>query len=239
MEPQIIKEEKNYLVVNKPAGLVVHSDGRTEEKTLCDFLIKKYPEIKGVGEPLELSDGSQIERPGIVHRLDRDTSGVMLVARTEDGFNFLKNLFKNREVSKTYHAFVYGNIKEDSLIIDDPIGRSKKDFRQWMSGDKARGTLRPAVTEIEVLKRSDKKDITFIEARPKTGRTHQIRVHLKSRNNQIVGDSLYAPNREGLLGFNRLALHSFKISFKNEEDQLVEYVAEYPPDFDKALKDFS
>lgn len=239
MEPQIIKEEKDYLAINKPAGLVVHSDGRTEEKTLCDFLIQKYPEIKGVGEPLELSDGTKIERPGIVHRLDRETSGVMLVARTEEGFSFLKDLFKNREVSKTYHAFVYGNIKEDSLLIDEPIGRSKKDFRQWMSGDKARGNLRPAVTEVEVLKRSDNRDVTFLEARPRTGRTHQIRVHLKFRNNPIVSDGLYAPNREDLLGFERLALHSYKISFKNKDGQIVEYVADYPDDFEKALKDFS
>jgi 23S rRNA pseudouridine1911/1915/1917 synthase len=246
MNPQIIKEEKDYLIINKPAGLVVHSDGRTKEKTLCDFLIEKFPEISGVGEPLKISDEKDqskqekiIDRPGIVHRLDRDTSGVMIVARTQEGFDHFKKLFKDRKNQKAYQAFVYGNIKEDSFIIDDPIGRSKKDFRQWMSGKSARGNLRSAETEFKVLKRSEKKDITFVEAYPKTGRTHQIRVHLKSINSPIVADSLYAPNRDPKLEFKRMALHAYSIRFKDLEGEVKEYIAEYPEDFKSAIKFFS
>ena len=246
MNPQIIKEEKDYLVINKPAGLVVHSDGRTQEKTLCDFLLEIYPEIDGVGEPLKIFSKNEkgedveivIDRPGIVHRLDRDTSGVMLVARTQDGFDFLKELFKNRQIEKTYHAFVYGNIKEDEIIINEPIGRSKKDFRQWLAGGNARGKLRPAETHVNILKRSENKKTTFIQAMPKTGRTHQIRVHLKSVNSPIVADGLYAPNRDGLFGFNRMALHAYSIKFLDRDNKEKEFVAEYPKDFKEAIEKF-
>jgi 23S rRNA pseudouridine1911/1915/1917 synthase len=246
MNPEIIKEEKDYLVINKPAGLVVHSDGRTEEKTLCDFIIEKYPEISGVGEPLKIEtkdeEGNIVEkiinRPGIVHRLDRNTSGVMLVARTNEGFDFLKELFKNRQVEKTYHCFIYGNLKEDKIIVDDPIGRSKKDFRQWMAGDNARGKLRTAETEFNVLQRSEDKTVTFIEAKPKTGRTHQIRVHLKHLNSPIVSDELYAPNRGKLLGFERMALHAYSLKFTDQNEQLQDFVADYSEDFKKAVESF-
>jgi len=246
MNPQIIKEEKDYLIINKPTGLVVHSDGRTQEKNLCDFLIENYPEIKGVGEPLKISEKKDghtnekiIDRPGIVHRLDRNTSGVMIVARTQEGFEYFKELFKNREIQKKYHAFIYGNLKEDSIVVDEPIGRNKKDFRQWMSGENARGNLRPAKTEFKVLKRSDKKDITFIEALPKTGRTHQIRVHLKSLNSPIICDELYAPNRDSKLGFDRMALHAQSIRFKDINGEVKEYTADYPEDFKNAVSIFS
>lgn len=243
MQLQIIKEEKNYIVINKPAGIVVHSDGRTRETTLCDLLIEKYPEIVGVGEPLKISDGKGgqkiIERHGIVHRLDRETSGVMLVARTVEGFSFLKDAFKNRLVQKTYQAFVYGNVREDKFQISEPIGRSPKDFRQRFSGKKVKGKLRSALTFFRVLKRSAKKDLTFIEAQPKTGRTHQIRVHLKFLGAPVVADSLYASSREPRLGFKRLALHSYKIEFVDVSGQKREYVADYPEDFSKAIADFS
>jgi 23S rRNA pseudouridine1911/1915/1917 synthase len=233
---EILKKEKDYLVINKPSGLIVHSDGRSEEETLCDILVKQYPEIENVGEPL-IIEGKEIKRPGIVHRLDKETSGVMLVARTDEGFEFLKNKFKNREIEKTYHAFVWGNIKEDNGLIDEPIGRSKKDFRRWFAGSKARGKLREAVTEYKVLKRIENKEITFVEAKPKTGRTHQIRVHFKHMYNPLVGDMLYG-SREYALGFNRLALHARSISFIDKKSDKVEYIAEYPIDFIKALDTF-
>jgi len=250
MDPQIIKEEKDYIVINKPAGLIVHSDGRTQEKNLCDFMIGLYPEIKGVGEPLKIitktkEDGKEIikektiNRPGIVHRLDRETSGVMIIARTEKGFDFFKELFKNRKVEKKYHTFVYGNIREDIFSIDEPIGRSKKNFKQWMSGENTRGKLRSAKTDFKILKRSEDKSVTFVEALPKTGRTHQIRVHLKSINAPIISDNIYAPNREQKLGFDRLALHSYSIGFTDIYNNKVSFSAGYPEDFDKAVERFS
>lgn len=234
----ILQEEKDYIIINKPAGLVVHSDGRTEENTVCDEILKIYPEIREVGEPMILSSGERIERPGIVHRLDRDTSGVMIIARTSKGFEYLKKLFQNRDIQKTYHAFVYGNIREDEGVIDTPIGRSKKNFKQWLAGLNARGKMREAVTEFRVLERSPSKDITFISAFPKTGRTHQIRVHLKSIYHPLVGDTLYVPDREDVLNIGRTALHAQKISFRDMQGNLIEIEAPYPIDFENALNTF-
>lgn len=236
---EVIEEKKDYLVINKPAGLMVHPDGRSEEKTLCDFIVEKYPEIKGVGEPIELKDGTTIDRPGIVHRLDKDTSGIMLVARTQKGFEYLKQQFKDRKVEKTYNAFVYTNIKEDEFEINSSIGRDKNDFRRWKAGDNARGQLRPAQTFFKVITRSEDKKTTFVEARPKTGRTHQIRVHLTSIYKPIVCDSLYAPGREPVLGFDRLALHAGKISFIDLDGEKVEYEADYPADFVEAISNIN
>jgi 23S rRNA pseudouridine1911/1915/1917 synthase len=243
---EIIEEKEDYIIVNKPAKLMVHSDGRSDEKTLCDFLISQYPKIEGVGEPLVLKEKNEngeeverkIDRPGIVHRLDKETSGVMVVAITQKGFEYLKQQFKDRKIEKTYHAFVYGNIKEDEFMVDEPIGRSKKDFRRWFAGESARGQKRPAETFFRVLKRSEDKIVTFIEAKPKTGRTHQIRVHLKHLYKPIVSDSLYAPDRKPLFGFERQALHARKISFLDPNGEKVNYVAEYPEDFEKALATF-
>jgi len=231
----IITQTKDYALINKPAGLVVHSNGKTEEKTLCDFLLEHFPEIENVGEPIILQNGTIIKKPGIVHRLDRETSGIMLVALNQEAFTYFKELFKNREVKKTYHAFVYENIKEDSGVIDKPIGRSRNDFRQWQAGSKARGEMRDAVTEFRVMGRSTDKSFTFVEAMPKTGRTHQIRVHFKHLSHPLVADALYAPNRGNQLGFERMALHSKKIEFTGPDGVLVEAEAPYPDDFEKAL----
>lgn len=231
----VIKQKKDYLIINKPAGLLVHTDGKTKEKTLCDFLLEKYPEIENIGESLKLNSGEIIKKPGIVHRLDKETSGIMIVALNQKFFEFIKKQFQDRKIKKTYHAFVYGNLKEDSGIIDAKIGRSKKDFRQWFSGKSARGELREAVTEYKVLKRLQDKSATFIEVYPKTGRTHQIRVHFKHIYHPLICDNLYAPNRESMFGFQRVALHSFKIGFYNLENKYIEETAPYPDDFLKAI----
>jgi len=235
MPPEILKEDKDYIVISKPTGLVVHSDGRTDEETLCDWVLKKYPEIEGIGESMELESGEVIERPGIVHRLDRDTSGAMVVARTQEGFEHLKKQFQDRLVEKKYIAIVYGNIKEDIFVVDEPIGRSRKNFRQWFSGRKVRGKTREAVTEFRVLKRSSHKEVTIVEVSPKTGRTHQIRVHLKSRYHPIICDKLYAPDRDCLLNMSRTALHSKTIKFQDLEGNEVSIEAPYPKDFEKAI----
>lgn len=234
---EILKEDPNFLVINKPAGLVVHSDGRTDEPTVCDCVLENFPDVAGVGEPAEIA-GEKIDRPGIVHRLDRDTSGAMIIARNQKTFEYLKKQFKDRKVEKKYHAFVYGNIKEDEFVVDDPIGRSKKDFRQWFSGkiSAMRGKTRDAITEFRVLWRSVDKTFTFVEASPKTGRTHQIRVHLKSIYHPIIADSIYAPDRESMLGFDRTALHAKSIKFIDEAGNDVFVEAPYPSDFVDALE---
>lgn len=238
LTPTILYEDDNILAINKPAGLVVHPDGKSDVYTLCDWLIKKYPQIKNVGEHLKLSDENLIPRPGIVHRLDKDTSGVMLVAKTQEGFMHLKHQFKNRSISKAYHAFVYGNIKVERKTIDWPMGRSKGNIRRWTVEKFARGKIREAVTQVRVLKRFkfDGQMLSFIEARPLTGRTHQIRVHLNAIYHPIVSDSLYAPKNNKTLGFERHALHAFRIVFKNTKGKEITVTAPYPDDFQKALE---
>lgn len=231
-EIEILYEDENVLVINKPAGLVVHGDGKTKEDTLVDWILEKYPEIKEVGEPGRDSKGGIIFRPGIVHRLDRETSGVMLIAKNQKSFDFLKKQFQNHEIKKTYHAFVAGEIKDRQGTIDRPIGRSSKDFRMWSAQRGARGEMREAITDYKVLIAT--KDYSFVEVSPKTGRTHQIRVHFKAISHPLIGDSLYNPKHKNILGFERLALHSYEISFKGLEGDSHVINAPYPDDFNKA-----
>jgi len=280
MSPEIIYEDENILVLNKPAGLVVHGDlsrlkkadgkeRKSKEETLCDWVLENYPEMENVGEPMELQvKGNKvikpedekenlsnfehdnfitILRPGIVHRLDRETSGVIVLAKNQDTFYFLKEQFQNRRVEKVYNAVAWGNIRQDEGTIDAPIGRHSKDFRQWSATRGARGQMREAMTEYKVLSRfsahdghiSDKEEggekFVFLEVRPKTGRTHQIRVHLKFLGNPIVCDKLYAENRKCVLGFERVALHARKITLEIPKKGTKTFEAPYPEDFVELL----
>lgn len=233
MEIPIIYEDEDILAINKPAGLVVHSDGRTEEPSVAEWFVAKYPEAKGVGEKL-----GDIERPGIVHRIDRDTSGILLLAKTPKGHAHLKEQFQNREVEKTYHAFLYGNLKDDRGSINLPIARSASNFKKWSAQRGARGEKREALTYFEVLKRAEDHSFSFVEAKPKTGRTHQLRVHFQAVHHPVVADPLYAPKKPKLLGFERLALHARKITFLNLKGEKIALEAEYPEDFKRALEVF-
>jgi len=230
---EILFENENIVAINKPSGLVVHSDGKTLERNVCDWLVETYPKIKEVGEPWVRPDGTTLYRPGIVHRLDRDTSGVLVIAKNQASFLNLKSQFQDRETRKTYNAFVYGLIKEAQGVIDRPIGRSKSDFRQWTAQRGARGEMRDALTEYEVVKTC--KDVSYVEVHPKTGRTHQIRVHFKAINHPVVCDSLYASNKPSLLGFNRLALHAKSIEIKDLDGSFYRVEAPLPEDFTVAL----
>ena len=237
----ILYEDEDILVINKPAGLVVHSDGRTKEPTLVEWILKKYPKIRGVGDPVpsELDakrftlNASDL-RPGIVHRLDRETSGALIIAKNQEAFYRMKHQFKKQEVHKTYHAFVYGRMKHDDGLIDRPIARSRTNPVLWSATRGRKGEDRPAVTEYRVLRRGSAH--TFVELYPRTGRTHQLRVHLKAINYPIVSDKLYAPNHEPALGFTRLALHSKIISFMLADGKRVSVEAPYPADFLAAQK---
>jgi 23S rRNA pseudouridine1911/1915/1917 synthase len=245
---EILFENEDLVAINKPAGIMVHGDGKSPEYTIADWMLETYPASRNVGEPIMLrtvvsgpnSSTSVIMRPGIVHRLDKDTSGVMLLAKTPQGFEHLKQQFKDRTISKTYRAFVYNNIKEDALKIALSIGRSSKDVRRWSAGKDARGELRDALTNFTVLGRgqAEGEHITFIQADPKTGRTHQIRVHAKAIDRPLVGDALYAPGRKTVLGFKRLALHAVKIAFNDLTGARIEVEAPYPEDFTQAIKTF-
>ena len=235
---EIIYEDKNILAINKPVDLLVHGDGKNKTPTLSDWVLEKYPELKNIGEPIELQDGSNIYRPGVVHRLDKDTSGIILVAKNQKSFEDLKSQFKNKEIQKNYRAFVYGNVKYDKKVINTPIGRSKTNFKRWATTREIRGQAREAVTEYKtILKR---KNFSYLDIFPKTGRTHQIRVHMKYDNHPIVADHLYAGknfNRKDEtlnLNFKTQALHAYKIKFKTLDGKILELVAPLPANFIKA-----
>jgi len=232
MEPEILFETENIVAINKPAGLVVHYDGKTKESTVVDWVEKTYPETKGVGEPLILSTGEVIKRSGIVHRLDRDTSGVLLIARTQDAYEYLKKQFKEGTIKKAYRAFVYGKIDQNRGSIRRPIGRSQADFRKFSAAKRIRGNEREAETVYNLITATD--SVSYLNVLPQTGRTHQIRVHMLAINHPVVCDSLYAPNRECMLGFKRLALHAYSILFKDMDGGERTIEAPLPPDFCKA-----
>ena len=235
MKIKILYEDSNILVIDKPSGISVHSDGRTKEKTLVDWILKNYPKMKNVGEPM-----GDILRPGVVHRLDRDTSGVLVLAKNQKAYEFLKNQFKEREIKKVYHTVVSGFVREDRGVINKPIGRSPNDFRKRLAGRGARGELKEAVTEYKVIKRFEDKKIkyTYLEVRPKTGRTHQIRVHMKFLNHPVVCDSLYNTGKPAPAGFTRLALHAKSIEFNlptgkagNLKSEVIKVESPLPKEF--------
>lgn len=259
MKVKILYEDKNMLVLDKPAGVAVHADARTtKEKTIADFIIENYPTIENVGEPMTVEHGGKkvdIKRPGIVHRLDRETSGVLLVAKNQKTFEILKEQFQNHTIKKIYRAFVYGFVTDPKAslatgkrgIINVPLGRSPKDIRMWTAGRGARPPLRDATTEYIVLDRfmdipnpKVKADhqFSYVEVYPKTGRTHQIRVHMRYINHPVVSDPLYRGAKDLELGMKRLALHALSVTFRlpNGEQKTVE--APLPADFKKAVKTY-
>lgn len=229
MQIKTLYEDEDFLVIEKPSGVAVHPDGKTREETVTDWVLENYPEMKNVGEPL-----GDIVRPGVVHRLDKETSGVLVLAKHQKAHQFLKKQFQERTVKKTYHAIVDGILKEDQGIINKLIGRSPKDFRRRLSGRGARGEMREAITEYKVLKRftdQNGQNFTYLVVTPKTGRTHQIRVHMKFINHPIVGDTLYNPKG---VSSSRMMLHAYSMEFRSLDDKLIKVESQLP----KILKDF-
>jgi 23S rRNA pseudouridine1911/1915/1917 synthase len=235
LTPSILYEDVDMLVIDKPAGLVVHSDGRTEEPTLSDWVLAKYPILKDVGGMHTLDGGRYAPRAGILHRLDRETSGVIIIAKNDETFYFIQRQFLDRSIEKIYNAIVYGKLEQKEGVIDLPIGRSRSDFRKWTTGEDARGALRPALTEYRVLKESG--GFSLLELRPKTGRTHQLRVHLLAVSHPILCDSRY--ETPCALGFTRLALHASTLILKLPNDETRTFTAPPPQDFTTALLSFN
>ncbi|MFZ2149656.1 MAG: RluA family pseudouridine synthase [Minisyncoccia bacterium] len=242
MKIKILYEDSNILAIDKPSGISVHPDGRTKEKTLTEWILKNYPKMKNVGEDevFEYKNKKiEIKKPGVVHRLDRDTSGVLLLAKNQKAYEFLKNQFQERTIKKTYLAIVSGNLKNERGVINKPIGRSPKDFRRYSAGRGARGEMREAVTQYRVLSRfEDKKGnkFTYMELHPKTGRTHQLRVHMKYLNHPIVCDALYNPDNPCPKGISRMALHAKLIEFKNLKGDIVKVESKIPEEIEKVVK---
>jgi len=231
MKIKILYEDKDILVIDKPSGISVHPADKVvnkKEKFITDWIIENYPKMKNVGEPM-----GEIKRPGIVHRLDKDTSGVLILAKNQKTYEFLKTQFQERKVKKIYHAIVSGFFKEDHGVVNKPIGRSPSDFRRHLAGRGARGELREALTEYKVLNKfeSAKGKFSYLEVYPKTGRTHQIRVHMKYLSHPVACDSLYDPDGPCPKGFSRMALHAKSIEFKDLKGKTIKVESNLPKEF--------
>lgn len=225
MNIQIIFEDKNIIILNKPSGLVVHPFDYSTESTLVDFLHEKYPDIFSFENNVTLQDKRIIALGGIVHKLDRDTSGVMVIAKTKNIFDELKIQFRGHVIKKIYITLVEGGVEKDSFIIDAPLGRSKKEYKQSTNPKNPRGELRSAITDVEVLKRYN--NVTLVKLYPKTGRTHQLRAHMSSIGHPIIGDVLYGSK----INSSRIMLHAESLGFKLEGKEYY-FEVEIPEGFD-------
>ncbi len=211
IEVEVIAGNKDFLVINKPAGISVHPSWSEQQNTLANGLIARFPELEGVGEN-EL-------RPGIVHRLDKKTSGLILVARKQESFLELKKLFQNRKIIKKYQAICWGRVKKKG-VTKGFIGRSRKYPTRQATSKYPEKLINPksAVTEIKPLESG--KRTSLLEVVPQTGRKHQIRIHLHALGHPIVGDDKYASQRVARFNriFDRHLLHaeSLKFSFQGK-----------------------
>ena len=206
---KIVYEDNDVIVINKPAGVLSQNAESSESPSVSDFLVKHYPEIKNVGED-EM-------RFGVVHRLDKDTSGVMIVAKNNKAFEFLKDQFKNRKTQKVYLALVYGNVNPPEGVIDFKIGRSKTNPNmQTVIDTKKKENIksREAKTVYKTIKNFE--NYSLLEVSPKTGRMHQIRVHLKAIGYPVVGDRKYffKKYKNENLELKRQFLHASELNIK-------------------------
>ena len=209
----VVFEDEHLIVIDKPAGMTVHPAPGNEERTLANAVLAHAPEIEGIGGE---------RRPGIVHRLDKDTSGLIVVAKNERAHAHLSDQFKRREVNKVYLALVAGHPSPPEADIDAPIGRRPHD-RLRMA---VVSTGRPAITRYRVL--TSYKRASLVEVRPRTGRTHQIRVHLSSVGHPVVGDAVYGRQVSGL---SRQFLHAHRLAFLHPSSQeVVRFAVELPDD---------
>lgn len=221
-------EDQYLIIIEKPQGISVHPGSGVREETILDILRQHCPQID------EIETG-QDERPGIVHRLDKDTSGIMLLAKDTITMKRLQKQFKHRDVKKTYMALVAGHPRFTNGTIDVPLTRSRRDrtrFRAARPGDERMGTVREATTDYSVVRSF--KDFSLVKAFPLTGRTHQIRVHFAHAGNPILGDTIYGRNHP----FCRLALHAYAIEFLHPRTgQLMTAYAPLPLVFREFIKD--
>lgn len=231
-EIPIIYEDEYILAVNKPAGLVVHGDGRTVEPTLTEWVMSKYPALKNIGGLHTLDNERYVERAGILHRLDRETSGIILIAKNDEIFYAIQQQFLAHSIQKVYLAFCDGAPRQKEGSIEFEIGRSRSDYRQWTVAPHARGTLRKSHTDYKLIEEFEHggKKYSLVEFMPKTGRTHQLRVHAKAAGFPILADTRY--ETPSALDFKRVALHAEKIIFKHPVlNKVMELIAEMPRDF--------
>lgn len=227
---EILYENEDYMIVNKPAGVLTHPTEKNEKNTLVDAVLEKYPQIKKIGE--------DPQRPGIIHRLDKEASGVLVIAKTQKAFDHIKKQFKEKTVKKEYVALVHKPMENNEGIIDFPIERGingkMKALPKTVKREKqTEGKI--AITEYEVIKNYT--NYALLRVIIKTGRTHQIRVHLNAIGHPIVGDSLYYKSKhKEKIKLDRIFLHSSMLGFYDLNNQWVEYNSKIPPEL-KTVRD--
>ena len=221
----VLYEDEDVIAIDKPAGMVVHPAVGHSSGTLVNAILWHFPDIEGVGEG---------GRPGIVHRLDKDTSGIILVAKNSRAHRHLQAQFKDRTIEKTYLALVHGHVSPERGIIDAPIGRHPRHRKRMAVAPADKG--REARTEYEIIAFYDAN--TLVAAHPLTGRTHQIRVHFASIGHPVVGDTVYGRRDAYRLG--RFFLHAHRIRFhRPSDDELVELESPLPPELQALLDELS
>jgi 23S rRNA pseudouridine1911/1915/1917 synthase len=239
---KILYNNHGLLIIDKPAGLAVHPGAGFKGETLAAALLYEFKDIHLVGE-----EG----RSGIVHRLDKDTSGVMLAARTQEMYEYLKESFSERKVKKEYIALVSGRLENQHGMIDTPIGKSKTDFRKYTTKNMIEA--KPSLTEYRVLERLPNEgtprqkrgvpsgkavdDTTLVVVKLHTGRTHQIRVHFASLGHPLMGDMLYGNKKTKLPNLSRQFLHAKRIAVQIPNGDWVEAESPLADDLRNVLKD--
>ncbi len=218
----IVYEDNDILVVNKQKGLVVHPGNGNPDGTLVNAIMNKCKDsLSGIGGEI---------RPGIVHRIDKDTSGLLIIAKNDKAHINMSEQIKNHEVKKTYIALVRGKTKEDQATIDMPIARSNKDRTKMAVSKNGKN----AITHFEVIERFD--DYTLLKVNIETGRTHQIRVHLSQIGYPIVGDFVYS-NGKNPFGVEGQMLHSYRLEFKHPiSGKEMKLEAKLPEYFEEVLE---
>lgn len=220
----ILYEDKDIVVINKPCGMVVHPAAGNEDHTLVNALLYHIHDLSGIGGEM---------RPGIVHRLDKDTSGLILIAKNDRSHIVMSDQFKSRSMEKHYRALAFGRFSEESGLIDAPIARHPVDRKKMavVSGGK------PSQTEWQVIKHLN--GATYLDVHLLTGRTHQIRVHMHSIGHPLLGDKIYAPNIKTPIHVSRLMLHAYSLEFTHPiSGDRMRLEAPLPEAFNQTLRKF-
>ena len=220
----IMYEDKDIIIVNKPKGMVVHPANGNYTGTMVNSLMHSH---EG-----KLSSINGVIRPGIVHRIDKDTSGILVVAKNDNAHKLLSEQFKVHSIKRKYIALVKGIIKEDNVTIDEPIGRSQKDRKKMAVTNK---NSRNAVTHISVLKRFYTSNVTLVQAELETGRTHQIRVHMAHLHHPLVGDEIYG-KKDSKFKVEGQMLHAKYLGFIHPTtEKFVEFDSQLPKYFEDII----
>lgn len=217
----ILYQDADVVIVNKPCGMVVHPAAGNEDGTLVNALLYHVRDLSGIGGEM---------RPGIVHRLDKDTSGLILIAKNDKAHASLSEQFKERSMEKHYRAVTFGQFREETGMIDAPIARHPVDRKKMaiVPGGK------PSQTEWKVLERL--RSATYLDVHLLTGRTHQIRVHMNSIGHSLLGDPIYAPNIKTFVHIPRLMLHAYSLAFTHPtSNERMEFIAPLPKEFETTI----